>query len=92
MAAFETRSPFPSSASMCADRGDDVGQAGRDDRETHQAALRMDRRRAITLAEPKPFDAIPCGTCLKCGLRGRHATPAECIRALRDRLADVTGK
>ena len=86
MAVFETRSPFPSSASMCADRGR-PDKAERQDREAFLVAARMDRRRAITLAEPKPFDAIPCGTCLKCGLRGRHATPAACITALRDRLA-----
>jgi hypothetical protein len=73
---------------MCADRGR-PDKAERQDRENFLAAARMDRRRAKTLAEPKPFDAIPCGTCLKCGLRGRHAGPGECIAALRDRLADL---
>ncbi len=91
MAAFESSSPFPGSASMCADRGQ-PDSTGRQDREDFLAAARMDRRRAVALAEPKPLDAVPRGTCLKCGLRGQHATPAACIDALRDRLADVTGR
>lgn len=87
MADFETRSLLPSVAGLCADRGEDVHLVGRRDRETHQAALRMDQRRAASLPAPLPVDAVPLGTCLRCGITGRHATPAACIDALRDRLA-----
>jgi hypothetical protein len=34
-------------------------------------------------------DAVPVGTCLHCGLKGEHRTAAECIDALRSRLADL---
>jgi hypothetical protein len=92
MATVETRSPFPSTASMCADRGEDVGKDGRADRATHQASLRKERNRARVLAKPKPFDGILTGTCHRCGIRGKHSTPTACIEALRDRLADVTAR
>jgi hypothetical protein len=92
MSPFETQSPFPSTASMCADRGEDVGKDGRVGRAAPQASLRKERDRSPILAKPKPFDGILTGTCHRCGIRGKHATPAACIEALRDRLADVTAR
>jgi hypothetical protein len=37
----------------------------------------------------RPADAIPRGTCARCGLIGSHATPDECIDALRSVIADL---
>ena len=39
------------------------------------------------LDQPRPLDTVAPGTCLKCGLVGKHRTAMECVRALRDRLA-----
>jgi hypothetical protein len=39
------------------------------------------------LNQPRPLDTVAPGTCLKCGLVGKHRTAMECVRALRDRLA-----
>jgi hypothetical protein len=36
-----------------------------------------------------PADAIPRGTCNRCGLIGSHASPAKCIDALRSVIADL---
>jgi len=41
---------------------------------------------------PKDPDGIPQTMCLHCGMRGEHETPADCIGALRDRIADLSGK
>ena len=49
------------------------------------------RRREQAIAErqgaPLPGEGTPANMCLRCGMRGRHATPEACIEALRDRLA-----
>jgi len=36
-----------------------------------------------------PYDGVPRGTCLSCGLIGSHPGRLACIDALRDRLADL---
>lgn len=35
---------------------------------------------------------IPSGTCARCGCIGKHATPMECIDALREVLAEFTSE
>jgi hypothetical protein len=35
----------------------------------------------------RPGDAVPRGTCARCGLIGKHDSPAVCISSLRDRLS-----
>ncbi len=42
--------------------------------------------------EPAPArdcDAIPPGTCLRCGFQGPHVDALACIDALRDRVATL---
>lgn len=38
---------------------------------------------------PLPRDEVPATMCLRCGLRGQHRDSADCIAALRDRIADL---
>jgi hypothetical protein len=44
-------------------------------------------RKPRPLPAAQATDAIPPGTCTRCGYQGPHMTPGECIGALRDRLA-----
>jgi len=37
-------------------------------------------------------DALLPGTCRRCGFVADHPTPADCINALRDRIAELTTK
>jgi hypothetical protein len=43
--------------------------------------------RVIRCPQPTPADALPQGTCQRCGYPGPHQTAAACIEALRDRLS-----
>lgn len=47
-------------------------------------------RQKAKLEPPRRSDAVPRGTCLRCGLRGPHHDVNQCIAALRDKLADAT--
>ncbi len=49
----------------------------------NRGALRGRQR----LQKPQPGEGVKPGTCPKCGMIGKHATPAACIEALRDRLS-----
>src|SRR5579872_3332323 len=53
-------------------------------------ALQTERRakRIVRVAAPGPEDALKPGTCANCGLLGVHTRAAQCIGALRDRLAE----
>lgn len=76
----EPRSATGSSTGMCAESPFAEGSEGPAGR-----TGRIPRRMSI-----KPFtgaDALKTGTCMKCGLVGRHRASADCIEALRDRLA-----
>jgi hypothetical protein len=46
-------------------------------------------QRVIRVAPPRVSDALPDGTCERCGIEGAHRDAAACIGALRDRLADA---
>lgn len=50
-------------------------------------ALNPYRKRRQKLADARAEDAMPPGTCLKCGYPGPHPNEAACIHALRDRLS-----
>ena len=39
---------------------------------------------------PRPEDAIPLGTCARCGRIADHATSEDCIDQLRGEIADLT--
>ncbi len=60
------------------------------------AKLQRDTLKALESAKPKRrgsgqgSDALPAGTCVRCGFIAKHATPQECIDFLRDRLADLS--
>jgi hypothetical protein len=73
----EPSSMMSTAASACADLGlDHVQGPGRR------------RGRRIKLAAARAEDAMPEGTCLRCGIVGEHRNgPDQCIEALRDRLA-----
>ena len=43
------------------------------------------------LVPPHPTDVLPAGLCVRCGIVAQHGTASDCIDALRDKLADVTG-
>lgn len=45
------------------------------------------RRPRTSFADPREVDAVPDGLCRFCGLPGPHLSRAECIDALRDKLA-----
>jgi len=38
---------------------------------------------------PRAWDGIPGGLCRACGMMGKHTKPAECIDALRQRIANL---
>ena len=42
-----------------------------------------------TYERSRDWDAIPSGTCMACGLIGKHGQPGECIDALRQRIATL---
>ena len=76
-----------SAAAMCAEHGTKGHLWGSESPE-RPAASRASRRPRAAL-QPRPDDAVQAETCLRCGLRGVHGTPGDCITALRDRLADL---
>jgi len=73
-----------------------IDHAPHADTEQLAAASRCQRRigrRAVARkpASPaQPKDAIPTGTCPRCGCIAYHATPTDCIDQLRDLIADLT--
>jgi hypothetical protein len=71
---------FGSSARVAADAAlDPDGIERREDR--------RGRKRSQTLTPARATDAVPADQCPRCGYRGPHATPSDCIAALRDRLS-----
>ena len=72
-----TRSMTGCSAAMAADAALYL------DRQVH--GKRRQRPRALPPA--RAVDALPAGTCWRCGVVGEHVTAAACIDALRERLA-----
>ena len=75
----EPTSMMRSSMSMCVDAAPNA--SGRMAREKH----------AVKVEPPRPSDAMKSGTCLRCGCKTgtAHASPNECIDALREALAEV---
>jgi hypothetical protein len=67
------------SAAMLLDLAPDVAA---DDRRRHGQKVRVRKTQPVD-----PRDAVPDGTCPRCGYPGPHKTPLECISALRARLA-----
>jgi len=49
----------------------------------------MNRQDRMLLELPKPEDAIPARMCLRCGFRGPHPRPIDCIAELRDIVATL---
>jgi hypothetical protein len=48
-------------------------------------------KQAVKIDPPRHSDALPAGTCLRCGCKTvkAHADANDCINALRETLADV---
>ena len=76
---------FGNSAGMCAASG----AASHEERLAAAQRLTKSKRAAMAQAAPLREDALPGTMCLRCGMRGQHATAETCIDALRDRLADL---
>ncbi len=46
----------------------------------------------VKTAPPRQSDAVPFGTCRRCGFIAEHPTAEDCIAALRDRIAILSPK
>jgi len=46
----------------------------------------------VKTAPPRHSDAVPFGTCRRCGFIEEHPTADDCIAALRDRIAILSPK
>ena len=77
-----------STAAACIAEGADLDATGH--RKQYNRCYRTahgGKPRARRLPDPRPGEAMPKSMCLQCGMIGKHRTPADCISALRDRLA-----
>ncbi len=46
----------------------------------------------VKTAQPRRGDALPFGTCRRCGFIADHSTPEDCIATLRDHIAMLSPK
>lgn len=59
----------------------------------HTSGRQQGKARAVKIQQPRRTDALRPGTCLRCGCTTptAHATPNDCIDALRAALAEAWG-
>jgi len=85
---LEESSTIDSSSSVLiepAPSAEQIGAAGKPPRHGRRGTGKFFRQ-----GTARPEDAIPPGTCARCGRIADHATSEDCIEQLRDEIADLT--